>query len=114
MSFTKEHAESSAKKLKTKPKDNNLPRLEVLELKDGAHVVQQIWCNGKFVNKFGIKHAARRDNSHGWVARDLDLSPTRMRDFALCHMPIDEMIQHFVDQGLIELPDTQNEEQAEP
>jgi len=106
MSFTKSHALDTSKKLKTRPRKQNLPRLEVREVRDGPHLIQQIWCNGRFVNQFGIKHASRRDNSHGWVARDLELSPHRMYEFAICQMTVDEMIEHFAARGFLELPET--------
>lgn len=101
--FTKAHAEGTAKKLKTKPKTGGYPRLEIIEVKDGPHLIQQIWCNGVLVNLFGVKHGSSRNSSHGWVARNLNLSPHRMHEFAICTMSIDEMIEHFMAEGTIEL-----------
>ena len=112
-SFTKTHAIDTAKKLKTKPKNERYPRLEVVENRAGAHVMQEIWCNGQLVNKFGIKHDPNRNNPHGWVARDLGLSPHKMREFAICHMTIDEMIEHFIDQGFIDVPETEEDTEVD-
>ncbi len=100
--FTKAHSEDAARKLKRKPKNTALPRLEVTELIAGPHRIQQIWCGGKLVNQFGIKHGSNRNASHGWFARDLNLSPRKAFEFAICTMSIDDMIQHFVSQGMIE------------
>ena len=101
--FTKAHAEDTEKKLKTKSKTDGHPRLTILEVKDGAHLVQQVWCNGQFVTKFGIKHASNRNNSHGWVRDAFDLSPREIYDFAICQMSIDDMIRHLILRGDIEL-----------
>lgn len=103
-SFTKTHAEDFAKKLKRKPADQHLPRLEVREVKDGPHVIQQIWCEGKFAYSFGIKHGSNRNASHGWVARDLSIRPHDAYEFAVCNITIDTMIRMFVDKGDIEMP----------
>jgi hypothetical protein len=96
--FTKAHAQECAKKLKAKPENETLPRLVVKEVRGGAHIIEQIWCNDRLINKFGIKHGSNRNASHGWVARDLGLRPQRMFEFAVCTMTVDEMIEHFVDQ----------------
>ncbi|MES2790101.1 MAG: hypothetical protein V4719_10795 [Planctomycetota bacterium] len=63
--------------------------------------MQQIWCDGEFILDFGIKHASNRNNTHGWVARELNLSPNKMYSFAICTMSIDEMIAHFIEDGTI-------------
>lgn len=103
-SFTKAHAEDTAKKLKTKPRETTYPRLDVVESKEGPHLIQCIYCNGLFVSKFGIKHGSNRNASHGWVARSLNLQPNQMHSFAVCNMSIDEMIAHFIADGIIEEP----------
>jgi hypothetical protein len=102
--FTKAHAEDTAKKLKTKPKGSQYPRLEVVESKEGPHLVQYIYCNGIYINKFGIKHGSDRNASHAWVGRDLNLPPHQMHSFAICNMSIDEMIAHFIADGMIDSP----------
>jgi hypothetical protein len=96
--FTKAHAEDSARKLKSKPKDKTLPTLVVREVVAGPHRIQQIWCANRLVNQFGIKHGSNRNASHGWIARDLNLSPRKAFEFAACTRTIDEMIQHFLAQ----------------
>lgn len=101
MSFTKAHAEATAKKLTVKPVSNALPRLEVVTLKDGCHIQQRIFCQGVEIARFGIKHGSKRNASHGWVARRLGLSPRQMMDFAICQMSVDEIIQHFIDEGFL-------------
>jgi hypothetical protein len=100
--FTKTHAEDTAKKLKTKPKGTTLPRLEVIEIREGSHLMQYIWCDGVVVNKFGIKHGSNRNASHGWVGRSLNLHPNQMHAFAICNMSIDDMISHFIADGVID------------
>lgn len=102
--FTKTHAEEFAKKLKRKPVDEHLPRLEVREEKHGPHVIQQIWCDNKFISSFGIKHGSSRNSSHGWVARELVISPHDAFEFAICNIPLDWLIRLFVDRGDIALP----------
>lgn len=99
--FTKTHAEKFSKKLKTKPKDDSL-LLRILENRDGAHIQHQIWHGEKYIAAFGIKHGSSKDASHGWVARELQLSPKFAVDFANCNETIDAMIQKFVDKGWIE------------
>jgi len=104
MSFTKEHAEATAKKLKTKPDNRNLPKLEVIPLKDGAHIQHQIFCNGVEVVRFGIKHGSHRNATHGWIARRFGIAPHDMREFANCNMSIDAMIGHLMNVGIIPTP----------
>lgn len=104
MSFTKVDAEATAKKLSKKPRQSDYPRMEVKELKGGAHLIQQIWCQGRLIAKFGIKHGSNRNSSHGWVADELELPPRRMKEFAICSMSIDEMLEHFRERGYVELP----------
>jgi hypothetical protein len=101
--FTKAHAEDAAKKLRDKPKTKTLPRLSVREVVAGPHRVQQIWCQNRLVSQFGIKHGSNRNASQGWFARDLNLSPRRAFEFAVCTMSIDQMIEHFIAQRFIDV-----------
>jgi hypothetical protein len=100
--FTKDHAERAAKKLKQRPANNELPRLSVREETDSAHVLQLVFCHGTLVTKFGIKHGSKRNAGHGWVPKALCLGPHRAVLFANCTMTVDQIVQHFIDSGLIE------------
>jgi hypothetical protein len=101
MSFTKDHAERTAKKLTQAPKDDRLPLLEVRQRRGSDHDVQQIWCQGKWIAQFGINRGSRRNAGHDWVPKTLKLSHIRAIEFAMCRMTVDEMIQHLLDKGLI-------------
>jgi hypothetical protein len=100
--FTKDHAEKFSKKLNSKPKDDSLPRLQVVVHVDNAHSQQQIWCGDKFIAAFGIKHGSKRNASHGWVARELSLQPRFAVEFANCSVSIDKMIDVMIEKGWIE------------
>ena len=51
---------------------------------------------------FGIKHSSNNNASHGWVRKQFGLSPHEMHEFAICHMSIDEMIDHLIEIGKIQ------------
>ena len=73
-------------------------KLNATIVQKSKHEVAQFWHDGKLIGWFGIR---RGNIGHDYIPQQLNLSTRQCREFKICHMSLDEVVQVLKEKHII-------------
>jgi hypothetical protein len=74
-------------------------KLNATIVQKSKHDIAQFWHEGKLIGWFGIRRGA--NGGHDFIPKQLNLSPHQCREFKICHMSLEEVVQVLKEKHII-------------